>query len=123
MAVSRYSVEIYLSHSTEAFRRETLLCGVSEIFLQRKSLWIKAEGRGGRLKVFRPKFFSHSAEKFHRGNLCFRKFLISKRFMPERGMSPSSIENLLSCSTKKLRWGTLLCSTKFLLLKKFTNKS
>ena len=95
VAVSRYSVEIYLSHSTEAFRRETLLCGVSENFLQTKSLWIKADGRGGRLKFFRPNFFSHSGKKFSRGTLlCFGKFLVSKYFKPNRRISPFSIEIL-----------------------------
>ena len=66
------------------------------------------------------KFSSHSAEKFRRGTrLCFRKFRVSKNFMPKRGISRFSIGNLLSHSTEKLRRGTLLCFTKFLVSKKF----
>ena len=35
-------------------------------------------------------FLSHSAEKFRRGNLlCFRKFLVSKKFMDKRGVGPA----------------------------------
>ena len=50
---------------------------------------------GGRLKIFRPNFFSHSAKKFSRGTLlCFRKFLVSKFFNPNRRISPFSIEKL-----------------------------
>ena len=75
---SRFSVEIILSHSTEAFPRGTLL--------------------------------------------CFRKFGVSKNFMPKREISPFSIENLLSHSTEKLRRGTLLCFTKFLISKKIMDK-
>ena len=41
--------------------------------------------------------------------MCFRKFWVSKNFMPKRGISPFSIENLLSHSTEKFRRGTLLC--------------
>ena len=42
--------------------------------------------------------------------------------MPKRRISRFSIENLLSHSTEKLRRGTLLCSTKFLVSKKFMDK-
>ena len=54
--------------------------------------------------------------------VCFRKFRSSKNFMPKRGISRFSIENLLSHSTEKLRRGTLLCFTKFLVPKKFMDK-
>ena len=68
-------------------------------------------------------FWSHSAENFRRGTrLCFRKFRVSKNFMPKRGISRFSIENLLSHSTEKLRRGTLLCFTNFLVSKKFMDK-
>ena len=43
--VSKYSVENFLSHSTETFFRGTLLCCVSEKFCWRKSLW-KRSGEG-----------------------------------------------------------------------------
>ena len=42
--------------------------------------------------------------------------------MPMRGISRFSIENLLSHSTEKLRRGTLLRFTKFLISKKFMDK-
>ena len=42
--------------------------------------------------------------------------------MTKRGISPFSIENLLSHSTEKLLRGTLLCFTKFLVSKKFMDK-
>ena len=42
--------------------------------------------------------------------------------MPKRGISRFSIKNLLSHSTEKLRRGTLLCFTKFLVSKKFKDK-
>ena len=45
-----------------------------------------------------------------------------KNFMPKRGISRFSIENLLSHSTEKLRRGTLLCFTKILVSKKFMDK-
>ena len=56
----------FLSHSAEKFRRGTLLCCVSEIFRQRKSLWIR---RGGVSRFSVENFLSHSAEKIRRGTL------------------------------------------------------
>ena len=67
--VSRFSVEIVLSHSTETFRRGTLLCCVSENFWHRKILWIRGRGERGSITIFRQNFLSHSAEKFRRGTL------------------------------------------------------
>ena len=42
--------------------------------------------------------------------------------MSMRGISRFSIENLLSHSNEKLRKGTFLCFTKFLISKKFMDK-
>ena len=39
--VSRISVEKFLSHNAENFRKGVLLCCVSEKFPQRKRLWIR----------------------------------------------------------------------------------
>ena len=61
-------------------------------------------------------------KKFVEERVCFRKFRVSKNFMPQRGISRFSIENLLSHSTEKLRRGTLLCFTKILVSKKFMDK-
>ena len=53
--MSRFSVEIFLSHSTKTFRRGTHLCCNSEIFWWRKSLWSR---RGkGIIQSFRRNFF------------------------------------------------------------------
>ena len=66
-----YCVEDFLSHSTETFRRGTLLCCVSEKFWQRKNLWIKGRGK---YQDFPSKILSHSAEKFRGGAIqCFEK--------------------------------------------------
>ena len=46
-----------------------------------------------------------------------RKLRVSKNFMLKRGISPFSIENVLSHTTKKLHRGALLCFTKFLVSK------
>ena len=45
--MSRFSFESFLSHSTEAFRRSTILCCVSETFCYRKMLRIRERKRGG----------------------------------------------------------------------------
>ena len=85
---------------------EQLFC-VSENFWYRKILWIRGGGGVSRFSV--KNFLSRSAAKFRRGTrLCFRKFRVSKNFMPKRGISRFSIENLLSHSSEKLRRGTLL---------------
>ena len=42
--MSRFSVENFLSHSTETFRRGTFLSCVSENFRKPKILWIRREG-------------------------------------------------------------------------------
>ena len=47
---------------------------------------------------------------------------VSKNFMPERGISRFSVENLLSHSAEKLRRGTILCFTKLLVSKKLMDK-
>ena len=44
-------VEIFLSHSTETFRRGTLLCCVAESFRWPKSLWIRGGGGVSRFPV------------------------------------------------------------------------
>ena len=47
---------------------------------------------------------SHSAENFRKGILLFlRKFLVSKSFMDEKGVSRSSVENFWSRSAEKFR--------------------
>ena len=115
-------VELILFRSTETFRRGTLLCGVSENLLQRKSLWIKAEGSG--VKGFPSKnFVSHSAKKLSRGTLpCFRKFLVSKFFKPKKRISPFSIENLFVNLLKNFVGEPFCVSQNFRYRKKIKNR-
>ena len=67
---------------------------------------------------------SHSTEKLRRGNLCFRKFLVSKNVKDkrERGASRLSIENFLSHNTEKLRRGNL-CFRKDLVSQNFMDET
>ena len=58
--------KIYFLTGPKRFCRGTLLCCVSEIFRQPKSLWIR--GRGS-IKISFESFLSHSAEKRRRGTL------------------------------------------------------
>ncbi len=45
--------------------------------------------------------------------LCFREFLLSKNFMPQRVMSRLSVENFLSHSDENFRRGILYCCINF----------
>ena len=93
---------------------------VSENFWYRKMLRIR-EGAG--ITIFGQIVLSHSTESFRRGTLlCFKNFRVLKNFMPKKGKSRFSSENLLSHSIEKLRRGTLLCLAKVLVWKKFTDK-
>ena len=69
---------------------------VSESFWYRKMLRIREREGASRLSI--ETLLSHSTEKLRRGNLCFRKILVSKNVKDkrERGASRLSIENLLS---------------------------
>ena len=82
LAVSQFSLEKVSCESTGTFRRETLLCCVSESFCDRNISWI-GEAEVSRFSV--EYFSSQSTEKLLRGTLlCFRKFLLSKHFMNRR---------------------------------------
>ena len=81
--MSRFSVENFLSHSTETFRRGTLLCFTK--FL----VWKKfVDERGGRsITIFCQKFFVPQCQKFSWGNrsaLCSGKFPVAKKFRDKR---------------------------------------
>ena len=56
---------------------------VSENFWYRKMLRIRE--REGGITTLHRKFFCLNTEKLRRGNLCFRKVLVSQNFMDERG--------------------------------------
>ena len=78
---------------------------VSENFWYRKMLRIREREGASRLSI--ETLLSHSTEKLRRGNLCFRKFLVSKNVKDkrERGASRLSIENFSSHNTEKFRRG------------------
>ena len=110
--VSRFSVENFLSHSAEIFRRGILYC--CNNFGYRKSL----DKRGG-IPIFR-RSFSHCTKIFHWRTLwCFRKILLSKIFMHRRGGITVLSELFVSQDrNEKLCKGTLLFSGNFLVSKK-----
>ena len=61
-----------------------------------------------------------NTEKLRRGNLCFRKVLVSQNFKDERGRKGVSrfyVGNFLSHSAENFCRGTLLCCRKFLVSK------
>ena len=110
--VSRFSVEKFLSHYTKMFHWRTLWC--FRKILHRKFPCI-GEGITVLSKIFASQYRN---ETLCKGTLLFsRKFRVSKNFMPKRGISRFSIENLVSHSTNKLRRETLLCFTKLLVSK------
>ena len=59
-------MEFFLSHSTETFRRGTLLCCVSESFRWPKSVWI----RGGGVSRFSVEIFCLAVPKNAVGEPC-----------------------------------------------------
>ena len=56
---------------------------------------------------FVEQWFSHSTEKFRRGNLHFsEKIFLSKNFMARKGISRLSLETFLSHTTEEILRGT-----------------
>ena len=89
-ALSRFSVKIVLSLSTESFLRETLLClrkvRNPQNFMPKRGI--------SRLSV--ESLLSHSAEKLCRGTLlCSTKLLLSKFFLEKRAGGGREYHNLL----------------------------
>ena len=105
--VPRASVEKILSHSAEKLRREKL---VLQNFLYPRNLWIKGEEEGRSITIFCRKVFCLTVPKKFVGER-FSVPLNSgiKKFMPKRGKSRFSIENLLCDSAENFRRGNLLC--------------
>ena len=72
--VSRFSVENFLSHSTEKFRWGTLLCfrkfRVSQNFIHKKRIPLNSV----------EKFLSHSADKFVGEHFCVSKEFWYRKF-------------------------------------------
>ena len=77
--ISRFSVEIFMSHTAENFRGHPF--NVLENLGYRKILCII-----GGITIFRRKFFVSQCRKISWASLqCFRKFGVSKNFMHNRG--------------------------------------
>ena len=95
---------------------------VAENFWYRKISRRRDRERGASRLSF-ENLLSHRTEQLRRGNLCFRKFLVSKNVKDkrERGASRLSVETLLSHSTEKLCRGNL-CFRKVLVSKNVKDK-
>ena len=105
---SRFSVENFLSHSAENFRRCILYC--CNNFGYRESL----DKRGGSIKIFRRNFFV-SVLKVSVG-ASFTVAIISgleKVWIREGGVSRFSFEIFLSHSAENCRRGILYCCNIF----------
>ena len=77
--VSRLSVEIVTSYSSQTFRRGSLLCFGK--FPVSKNIMHKS----GTSRFSVENLLFHSTKKLRRGtNLCFRNFLLSKKFLDKR---------------------------------------
>ena len=77
--VSRLSVEIVTSYSSQTFRRGSLLCFGK--FPVSKNIMHKS----GTSRFSVENLLFHSTKKIRRGtNLCFRNFLLSKKFLDKR---------------------------------------
>ena len=107
--MSRFSVENFLSHSTETFRRGTLFCCVSENFWWRKSKKFM-DKRGGGVSRFPSKNFRLTVPK----NAVGKPFGVSlipgiEKFYASEGYVTIFCRIFLSHSAEKFRRGTLLC--------------
>ena len=78
-----------------------------------KNVKVKKLGAGG--SQFSAKtVLSHKNKSFRRGTLlCFRRFWVSKNFIPKKETLRISVKTLLSHGTERLRRGTLWCVTYF----------
>ena len=106
---SRFSVENFLSHSAENFRRAILQC--CNNFGYRKSL----DKKGGGIKIFRRKFSVSQCRK----NFVGQSFTVAissgieKIWMRGGGVSRISVEKFLSHSAEKIRRAILHCCNNF----------
>ena len=114
--VSRFSVENFLSHSTEKFRWGTLLCFerilVSKIFKQR---------RGEASRFFR-KFLSNrtKTKSFVKEPFCFpENFWYRKVLWMKRGGITFFRRKFLVSQCRKNSWASLQCFRKFGVSKNF----
>ena len=77
----------------------------------------------GRNHGFPSKLLCLTVPKFREVTILFFRMLgVSKNFMPKKGNSQLSVENLLSHSTEKHQGRTFLCFKKILVLEIFLDK-
>ena len=114
--ITLFFTENLLSHTMEKNRRGTFLCFKN--FLVPENFRGK---RGGGSHQFPSKLFCLPVpNQFVEKPLCVSEsFGYRSFFMPIKGISRISNENLLSHSPEKLRRGTLLCFTKLHVSEKF----
>ena len=115
--VSRFSIEIFLSHSAEKIRRGIFQCFTN--FWSRKNLDKRA---GVVYQDFPSKIFSLRAENFRRG--IFNVAIISgieKVWIREGGVTDLPSEFLSHC-TEIIHWRTFWCFRKILLSKIFMHR-
>ena len=112
--LSRFSGELFLSHSTETFCRGIPVSFRN--FLVAKTFHALEEGGGGGVSQHSVEnFLFRSTETFRKGTFqCFRKIRIrvTKNFMPKNGLSWFAVKNFLSHSTETFCRGNLLCFKK-----------
>ena len=109
--VSRFSVESFMSHSAEKFRRGILLSFIN--FGYRKVLGIREVEGGGVSRFSVEIVVSHGTEKFCWGKiLCIRKFWLWKKFFAWEGDIRILGRKFLSHSTESLRRRPVLCFKK-----------
>ena len=104
--VSRFCVEIFLSHSDEKCRRGTVQSFI--MFGYRKSLDERVGG--SECQTFRWKILCLTVPEFFVGQ-TFRVSLLSglEKFYASEGYVINFCRNFLSHSVEKFRMGTLLC--------------
>ena len=96
--LSHFLIKKLMARCIKKFRRGTPLCFTNFNYWHRKKLGLRGVAS---VTIFRQIDLSHTTESSRRGMLlCFRKFRVSKKFLPKRGISPTTMEILLSHSTK-----------------------
>ena len=122
--MSRFCVDVLLSHSAKKIRIGTLLICVSENFWYRKTLWIR--GGGGSVTVFCQVFCLTLLKNFVEEPFwsVFQKNSGSgKTFMDKSGGITVLSKSFVSQDrNEEFGEGTLLFSRKFLVSKKVVNK-
>ena len=96
---------------------------VSENFWYRKMLRIRERERERASRFSVENLLSHNTEKLRRGNLCFRKVLVSKNVKDKRERGHHDFPSKLCCLTVPKNFaGGNLCFRKFLVSKNVKDK-